>query len=195
MKRVYSYVNSHPFLTLAFTFILSLIVSALSEILIFQLRRISLKIFIIPLGIVMGVGLTFIVLVLGLKLSDIKIKPRYIFTATLAGTGAFVLEYLTEFFWLLTHRNDYKGFELANFTLLSVYQVFHPLYLPSYLNYPLQTINLWEVINLFIIIYFLIKAAPGTSKRKLAKTVMLSYCSGVFAYFLLVTFINITLMT
>ena len=73
MKRVYSYVNSHPFLTLAFTFILSLIVSALSEILIFQLRRISLKIFIIPLGIVMGVGLTFIVLVLGLKLSDIKI--------------------------------------------------------------------------------------------------------------------------
>ena len=170
---------------------LSLIsLSFLSSLYIFNINYFSYKIFIIPALVFWGLGFTFLLLFSALKLNNIKLSKSILFKAMLAGATIYLLQYLVEFIWLIYNKKHYEPYYLFNFSSLSLYQLYHPVDLPSYLVYPMQTINLWEVLYILTII-FVAKKLTKNQIPKLGRTLAIAYCLGLLSWFVMVTFINL----
>lgn len=164
--------------------------SYLSSIYILNGKYFSYKIFIVPALVFWGLGVTFLLLFSALKVNNISLRKNILFKAILAGTSIYLLQYLAEFIWLLYNKQNYHPAYLQNFSSLSLYQLYHPADLPSYLIYPMQTINLWEMLYIITIV-FVAKKLTENQIPKLGRTLAITYCLGLFSWFVIVTFINL----
>jgi len=164
--------------------------SYFSSIHVLNATHFSYKVFIIPALVFWGSAITFLLLLSALKLNNINLKKSILFNAILVGTLIFLLQYLLEFVWLFYNKQNYQPYYLRNFSSLSLYQLYHPVDLPSYLIYPMQIINIWEVLYILTIV-FTAKKLTDNQKPKLGRTLVIAYCLGLFSWFVIVTFINL----
>lgn len=164
--------------------------SYLSSLYVLNATHFSYKIFIIPALILWGSVITFLLLFSALKLNNINLKKSILFKAILVGTSIFLLQYLVEFVWLFYNKVHYQPYYLRNFSSLSLYQLYHPVDLPSYLIYPMQIINVWEALYILTIV-FTAKTLTDNQKPRLGRTLVIAYCLGLFSWFVIVTFINL----
>lgn len=189
MNRIFQHRNFSlyclGFLTLSF-----LGLSYLSTIYILNSNHFSYKMFIIPILVFWGLGVTFLLLFTALKLNNVRLRKNILFKAILVGTNVYLLQYFAEFIWLIYNKQHYQPYYLRNFSSLSLYQLYHPTDLPSYLIYPMQTINLWEVIYI-LTIAFIAKKLIENKISKLGRTLAIAYGLGLFSWFVIVTLINL----
>ncbi|WAC42104.1 hypothetical protein [Pedobacter sp. SL55] len=179
-----------PIYYLGFTIWSFVTLSYLSSIYILNGKYFSYKTFIVPALVFWGSAITFLLLFSALKLNNISLSKNILFKAILAGTSIYLLQYLAEFIWLLYNKQNYRPAYLQNFSSLSLYQLYHPADLPSYLIYPMQTINLWEMLYIITIV-FVAKKLTENQIPKLGRTLAITYCLELFSWFVIVTFINL----
>ncbi len=173
------------FLTLSF-----FCISYLASLYVFNVYHFSYKIFIVPTLVFWSSAITFLLLFSTLKVNNISLRKSILFKAILAGTTIYLLQYLAELIWLIYNKQHYQPYYLHNFSSLSLYQLYHPIDLPSYLIYPMQIINLWEVIYI-LTIAFIAKKLTENQISKLGRTLAITYFLGLFSWFVIVTFINL----
>lgn len=188
MIKILNYKNGLLFycVFLALNFIL---LSVLSKIYIFNIDRIDLQVFDVVLLILFEFVAVFTLILSGIKLNRVEINAKTIFKAMALATTIFLFQYLVEFFWLLFNKNSYEPNYLRNFSIFSLYQIYHPVDLPSYLLYPLQTINIWEVLYIISIVFF-IRKLSNNKEKGLGNMIYITYSLGVLSWMVFVTFIN-----
>ncbi len=165
-------------------------ISILSAYKLFKVKELSYRILYIPISISWTILVVFVLLVFATKLNAIKVQKIELFKSIVIGTTVFLIQYFIEFIWLLYHKQNYRPAYIQNFSSLSLYQLYHPVDLPSYLIYPMQTINLWEVLYILTII-FVAKKLTKNQIPKLGRTLAIAYCLGLLSWFVMVTFINL----
>jgi len=182
--------------TLLFAIILlniSLIISTLSYLLIFK-SRINLRVLITPAILMVGIILTFSILYLGFRINEQKVKISLLFKSVIGGSIVFVVQYLLEFVWLLFNKSNYRGNEIANFNSFSIYQIFSNKQIPFYLIYPLQTLNLWEVANLTVMVIVFERISKSAGYINSKSIIIYTYLSSMFIYLLFTIFVNLSLV-
>ena len=110
---------------------------------------------------------------------NICLKAEYIFVAML----------LTKFIWLIFFKevNNLTDLSFIPGSLLNFYNVAK---LPQWLIYPLQTINIWEV--LFCIVgTSMYSIQYNVSKAKAAQLFCIPYLAGLFIWVLVIVFITL----
>jgi hypothetical protein len=127
----------------------------------------------------------------GLLLTGNNTEFRKIFKITLFAEVAFVFATLLRLV-LLAFFTDLRTFEeIRSFAPLSLYGLFGNA--PDYLVYPLQTINLFEIIYVFLLAaglqYFLQQGF-----KKMLLLVVCSYGLGLLAWMVFVGFLNVNFL-
>lgn len=171
-----------------------LVEEQLNEILISQKKWSWVGYFVIPLLILFRATLVSVCLSIGVFFYDMenKIKFNQIFKITLKGEYILVLVGFVKII--------YFSFIKPNYTLLDI-QLFYPLSYTNFLNlgtikpwliYPLQTINLFEILYFFILVFYLHKLIKNKYWKSF-EIVSISYGSGLIIWLVLVTFLTLNL--
>lgn len=116
---------------------------------------------------------------------------KHFFGAAIFGELVFLLPVLIKLFWFLFIQTDYTLQDLSIFYPLSVLNITGTENIPSYLLYPLQTLNLFEIVYWFLLAYGVADATGFPIKRSFG-LVMSSYGVGLLLWVVLVMFLTIT---
>ncbi|WP_216847251.1 hypothetical protein [Pedobacter boryungensis] len=164
-----------------------------AQVFYYHKPAISPSVMIIPITFMVNSLLTTMIIYVGLKFKEFKITFNEVFKAVITGAVAFALQYLFELIYLFLASKSGNNFHLLNFSSLSLFHLYHPNDMPFYLMYPLQTINVWEILNVIIIIRSLKLIVTPNNPPSLTYTVNLTYFIGLFIWVLIVIYLNLSL--
>lgn len=182
--------NRELFLPAIILIIISFLLSAASAILIFKTRLIISNIMVVPAMLTFTCIISTFAVYSSLRLNEIPFSIKLVVKASIYSSIVFIIEYLTEILWLLLTKAKLEPYYFRNFVSLSVYHAYHPANLPSFLIYPFQTLNLWEVLYVIAMVFFL-KKFSSKKGHNVNLTVSLGYSFSIIAWIVFVTFINI----
>lgn len=124
-------------------------------------------------------------------LSSYTLSFRNAFKVALVAESAFVLATLLRLL-LLAFFVDINTFgEIKQFAPLSLYSIFNASSIPSYLVYPLQVINVFEIIYCVL----LATGLSGLLRKKFKPMLILAlsgYGAGLFCWTILIAFLGVT---
>lgn len=182
--------NERILLSALILIVTGLLLSIASAIFIYRTPLKVLNLMVVPAMMVFTCLVSAFAIYSSLWLNEIYLSAKLVLRASIYSSTVFILEYLTEILWLLSTKAKLEPYYFKNFVSLSVYQAYHPADLLSFLVYPLQTLNLWEVLYVISMVFFLNnftqKKFPG-----LGLTVSLGYAFSIIAWIVFVTFLNI----
>lgn len=173
--------------------ILIFVLSNLSFWLIYENSDISFKLTYNSLTFVVTIIITTCIIYIGQRFKHGKIKLVNIYKSVLFASSIFIIQYLFEFIWLLANKQYYQGSLRANFSSLSVYHFYQNSEVPFYLIYPLQTLSIWELIHVFLLMFAYQRIAESDKNPYFNPTIAITYISAIFIYFLLTIFVNLSL--
>jgi hypothetical protein len=183
--------NTGRFFVLAITLILALTV--LSFRLIYGNSDISLKLTYNALTFTLTIIITTCVIYIGQRFKYSKIKLVNIYKSVLFASSIFILQYLFEFIWLLANKKYYQGSLRSNFSSLSIYHIYQNTEVPAFLMYPLQTLNIWEFIHVFLLMFAYQRITESNKNPYFNSIIAITYISALLVYFLITIFINLSL--
>ena len=145
----------------------------------------------IPVTIAIKMTLVAFCLMAGLLLTSQKLSFSILFRIVLFAESAFVASTLFRLLVLaFSHTIDSLGQYMA-FAPLSLFSFFHATSVPNWMVYPLQTIDVFQLLY----VYFLAKGLQLYLKRPFKDSleqVVGSYGLGLFTCMILFAFISIT---
>ncbi len=148
----------------------------------------------VPAGLLLRISLACFCIYTGLQFTSYALPFRTVFKIALSAETAFAGYTLLRLF-LLSFFYEINTFnELQSFAPLSAFSLLNATTVPTYLQYPLQTLNLFELL------YFLLLAAGLRFflKQPLSKMiwiVLASYGLGLLCWIVCVVFLNTYLTT
>ena len=146
----------------------------------------------IPIGLLLKISATCTCLMTGLLITGNKVSFRSLFKIALFAESAFVAAamlrlVLLAFFHTIDRLEDWQSF-----APLSLYSLMKASTVPSWLVYPLQTLNLFEIAYMVLLAaglhYFLLRPM----KRMLLLSAA-SYGIGLFCWMTVMVFLNLNL--
>jgi len=144
----------------------------------------------IPISLVLKLLTISIVLYSGILLSGLKIRFSRILQLVIKAEFVFLLMGLMKFLWVYLHHSEISFTSIAFFQPLSLINFFSPNDQLTYLVYPLQIINLFELAYCFLLA-LLLKALLSVSFRKSIDLVLNTYGVGLLVWVVFVVFISL----
>lgn len=146
----------------------------------------------IPVGLLLKIGFTVVCIATAISFTGYQISFKTIFKIALVAEVAFILSILLKMFILFMFKDINSLEELRNFAPFSLFALFNASAVPEYLRYPLQTINLFEVL------YCILLAAGlqfylSKSFKNMFRLVLASYGIGLLCWVICAVFISINL--
>jgi len=118
-----------------------------------------------------------------------RIEMKKIFNVCLKAEIVFLVMLLAKVLFLQFFVNIHTVYDL-NFIPLSLLNLFSSAHIPLWLNYPLQTINIWEVLFVLLASFYFSVAYDIPFKKGLT-VIGIGYASGLFIWLLVVLFIQL----
>lgn len=144
----------------------------------------------IPLVVCLKVLFTALCVSIGSMLWDIKFKFRVIFKAALLGEIIFIIAQVIYLINLFFHMDTLTLQTFTNYFPLTVLSYFGTANVVDWLEYPLQTLNLFEVFYIVAIAWLLTRQWKQDFMESLA-VVFPSYMTGLVLWLALVTFLTL----
>jgi len=146
----------------------------------------------LPVIYILKFVLLAIVLLAGTIFWNIKVSFKKLFQIALIAEFLFIIPALIKLFWFLFIQTDFDLIDLQTFYPLSLLNLNNPESIPEWSLYPLQLLNVFEVLYWCILAYGI---ALVTKERwtKMFGLVATSYGVGLFVWVVFITFITINL--
>lgn len=104
----------------------------------------------------------------------------------------FLLPAFIKLFWFLFIQTDYRVQDIQYFYPMSLLQIFDPKSLEPWLIYPLQVLNIFEIIYWVVLANLLTKELPELDMNRSMTVVMASYGTGLVIWVAFVMFLTLT---
>lgn len=147
---------------------------------------------IIPLVCVIKCSLVALCLSIGLFLKVNKFEFGKLFTVCLKSEFIFLLPAFIKLTWFLFIQTSYSLRDLQYFSPLSCLNIFEPDKLETWLLYPLQILNLFELMYWVLLAYLLSKELPELDMNGSMTVVMSGYGTGLVIWVAFVMFLTLT---
>lgn len=128
----------------------------------------------------------------GLYFQENRFRFKEAFGLAIWAEGVFILVAVIKLLWFVFIQTNYTLQDLQFFFPLSTLNFFDVKHLESYLVYPLQVLNLFELVNWFVLAYG-IKKMLGSSLERGMTVVASSYGVGLVIWVVFVVFLTINL--
>ena len=148
--------------------------------------------FAVPIGLFLKVSLCSFCLTAGLLAVNIKASFRGIFKIALLAETAFIAAALLRLILLAFFHPVETLRQYQDFAPLSLYSLVDPVYVPGWLAYPLQTINVFE-IGYCLALAAGLRSLTRQPFGRMIRIVLLSYGLGLLCWMTAVAFLNINL--
>ena len=146
---------------------------------------------IIPAYYLIKIFLVGVCIYIGSLLIGIDISFKKIFQATLLAEGIFLIPGIFRLIWFLFIQTHYTFSDIQHFYPLSVLNFFDPASLEAWWIYPLQLLNIFEVLYLFALAYGLY-VITTKSYVKMLTLIACSYGAGLFIWVASITFLTVS---
>src|SRR5699024_6344882 len=143
-----------------------------------------------PVLLTFKVSYTTICISIGIILTNIDFKFKTIFKVALLAEVVFVLAQVSYLVNIFFHVDTLTLETAANYYPLTILSYFGSKNVVQWLQYPLQTLNLFEVAYMVVIAWLLSKHWKEDFMESLA-VVVPSYATGLLLWLIFVTFITL----
>ena len=133
-----------------------------------------------------------ILLSLGAFFYDIKLKFKEFWISTIVAEYIFLISSIAEVGWFY-FKNEYSIKEVQTFYPLSIINFFNYNEIDLFLIYPLQQLNLFQIVNWGILIFLINKQLRKKNEKRLGyKLVLLIYLPVWILWMLSILLLNLT---
>lgn len=147
---------------------------------------------VVPIGFALKFSLVSICLLIGSIFYNYKLEFSDSFKIALLSDIVFVIPTLLKFTWFLIIQKSYSLEDIERFSPFSLLNFFDSKKLSSLWYYPLSTLNLFELLYIFSLAFWLYKF--GVKSYDLGLKIALSaYLPGLIVWIILVMFITINI--
>lgn len=146
----------------------------------------------VPIIYYMKFLLVALVLQTGFFFFERKVSFSIIFKAVMLAEIPFLVVPVIKLFWFLFIQTQYTLTDLQYFFPLSALQLFEVKNLPSWQIYPLQLLNVFELIYWVLLAYWL-KRLLNISLNKSMEVVASSYGTGLVLWVVFITFLSLNI--
>lgn len=145
-----------------------------------------------PLVFIIKFTLISIVIYIGIFLCDLheKISFKKVFGIVVASEIVFFLASFIKFLWFCFFAGDYDLNDVNFFYPLSLINLFSRADLEKVWIFPLQILNLFQIVYLLLVSYGLY-LQTGISRTKTEKAVLISYLPGLLIWVAFIMFLTI----
>lgn len=147
---------------------------------------------ILPFIYLIKLSLLSLILLTGIIFWNIKISFKKLFQIVLIAEFLFILPSLIKLIWFLFFETDYDLADLQTFYPLSLLNLIDTESIPQWSLYPIQLLNVFEVVYWCILAYGIALVAKERWPKMLG-LVASSYGVGLFVWVVFITFITINL--
>jgi hypothetical protein len=146
----------------------------------------------IPIVLFIKFSLISIIIYTGVFFCDLheKISFRDVFGVVIASEIVFILASLIKFLWFSFFAGNYDLNDVNFFFPLSLSNLFSRSEVDKIWIFPLQSLNLFQVIYILLLSYGLY-VQTGISQTKIEKAVWVSYLPGMVIWIALIMFLSI----
>ena len=144
----------------------------------------------IPIIYLLKFSLISLVLLTGFFFIDTKANFSILFKAVMLAEIPFLLVPLIKLFWFLFVQTDYTFNDLQYFYPLSALQLFEVKSLATWQIYPLQLVNIFELVYWILLAYWL-KRLLNITLTKGMELVVTSYGTGLLLWVVFITFLSL----
>lgn len=146
----------------------------------------------IPLMLTLKISFTAICLNIGTIFNNYKISFARLFRIALIAEVIFAIATLTRNLWLLGYNDVNTMTDIQQFYPLSLMAFFDVNEIPSWMIYPIHTINLFEVLYWFALAIGL-SMVLNENRKKMFTLVLGSYGVGLLVWMVFVVFLSINI--
>lgn len=144
----------------------------------------------IPIVYILKFSLTALILLTGFFFINHEVRFPTLFKAVMLAEIPFLLVPLIKLFWFLFIQTQYNFNDLQYFYPLSALQLFEIKTLATWQIYPLQLLNVFEMVYWVLLAYWL-KRLLNITLTKGMEVVIASYGTGLLLWVVFVTFLSI----
>jgi len=146
----------------------------------------------IPLIYFFKCSLIAMCLGLGCFITTNEFAFKRAFRISVTAEFIFLLPVIIKLLWFLFIQTDYRVQDIQYFYPMSLLQIFTPKSLEPWLIYPLQVLNIFELIYWIVLAYLLTKELPELDMNRSMTVVMASYGTGLVIWVAFVMFLTLT---
>lgn len=147
---------------------------------------------IIPVYYLLKMFLVSVCIYTGIVLADIDVSFRKVFQVALFAEAIFLVPVAIKLVWFGWVQTEYTLLDVQSFYPFSLLNLFDRNTLDSWLIYPMQAINLFEMIYFLLLAYGLYLVTKR-SYSKMLGLALYTYGTGLFIWIVSVMFIVVTL--
>ena len=144
----------------------------------------------IPIVYILKFSLTALILLTGFFFINHEVRFPTLFKAVMLAEIPFLLVPLIKLFWFLFIQTQYNFNDLQYFYPLSALQLFEIKTLATWQIYPLQLLNVFEMVYWVLLAYWL-KRLLNITLTKGMEVVIASYGTGLLLWVVFVTFVSL----
>ncbi len=145
---------------------------------------------VIPLIYLIKLFVITLVLMAGAIFYNVKIGFKKLFQIVLIAEFLFLIPSFIKLLWFLFVETDYELIDMQSFFPLSVINLLDVQSLPKWLLYPLQQLNVFELLYWIILAYGL-SLVTGERMWRMTGLVASSYGLGLVVWIVFITFISV----
>lgn len=144
----------------------------------------------IPIMYLLKFSVIALILLIGFFFIDKKVSFSLLFKAVMLAEIPFLLIPLIKLFWFLFIQTQYTFNDLQYFYPLSALQLFDVKSLPTWQIYPLQLLNMFELVYWVLLAYWL-KRLLNITLTKGMEIVIGSYGTSLLLWIVFITFLSL----
>ncbi len=163
---------------------------SIDRMLTFQKKWQWLAYCIMPLFYFLKFGLVSCCLLSGAIFFNVKLKFSEAFKIALLSDAVFIIPTILKLVWFIFFHKEYTLEDVERFSPLSALNLFDLKNISALWYYPLQSINVFEVLYMFLLGFWIYKFSGKNFDRGLRMAVT-SYLPGLLIWLVLVMFLTI----
>lgn len=164
----------------------------IEEIIDGQNKYVWISYAILPLIYVIKFFLVACCLLAGSMFFDIKLKFGEAFKIALLADAVFIMPILIKVFWFMVIQKDYVLQDIQLFSPISLLNIFEVKTIGVLWIYPLQTLNIFELLYIFALGFWTYKFA-AKSYEKALNMVLATYLPALCIWLILIMFVTLNL--
>jgi len=145
-----------------------------------------------PLVLIIKFSVVSLVIYIGVFLNDMQkeISLGKVFTVVIACEVVFVLASIIKLLWFIFFAGNYTLNDLSFFYPLSLINLFRQPEVASYWVYPLQTVNLFQLVYVVMLAAGLAKIS-SVKRDATDKIILITYVPAIFIWIVFIMFLTI----
>jgi hypothetical protein len=147
---------------------------------------------VVPLLLLIKFSVLSLVIYIGVFFCDLQKEISFgkVFTVVIAGEVVFVVASLVKVLWFAFFAGNYTLKDLNFFYPLSLLNIFRQSELAPYWVYPMQTVNLFQVLYVFVLAFGLSRIS-NLGRDKTEKVILMTYVPAVVIWIVFIMFLTI----